>query len=137
MMRRLSLLASVVLVVLFLPAPAGELEEVARLAPKYGGRTEVRLADGTRVDLLTATHAIEADWPRKWAEAIGQSLYYGLMTGKRPGIILLSTDAERDARYVARCRTVTERYGIDLWVEPVAKPRESKKRRTSDRERTP
>jgi len=50
-----------------------------------GGAVEHRLHDGTRVDILTATHAIEADWSHKWAEAVGQSLYYSLITGKKPG----------------------------------------------------
>ena len=53
------------------------------------GRMEVRLANGTRCDCLTATHAIEFDFAPKWQEAIGQSLNYGMMTGKRPGIVLI------------------------------------------------
>ena len=119
-----------ILLLLATPALAGEVEEVARLAPKYGGRTEVRLPCGARVDLLTDTHAIEADWATsKVYEAIGQALYYSIETGKRPGIILLSRDPEREQRYIARCRKVCEVYQIDLWIEPVPDRRMSRRLR--------
>ena len=47
------------------------------------GQAEVVLPDRTRCDCLTKTHAIEFDFGPKWAEAIGQALYYGMQTGKR------------------------------------------------------
>lgn len=97
-----------------------ELAECRRLAPKYQAETEARQWDDTRVDLLTPTHAIEADWPRKWAEAIGQALYYAELTGKRPGIVLLISDPAAEARYVYRCQTVCAKHGITLYIEPVA-----------------
>ena len=50
---------------------------------------EVVMNDGTRCDILTATHAIEVDFAKKWAEAIGQSLHYALHTGKRPAVALI------------------------------------------------
>ncbi len=46
------------------------------------GQIEFVLPDETRVNCLTDTHAIEYGYGRKWAEAIGQSLYYSAMTGK-------------------------------------------------------
>lgn len=51
------------------------------------------LQDGTRCDCITATHAIEFDFAHKWAEAIGQSLHYAGLTGKRAGIVLIGTTA--------------------------------------------
>jgi len=56
---------------------------------QHKGQTEVQLADRTRVDCLTDTHAVEFDWGKKWAEAIGQSLFYSLQTGKRAGVVLI------------------------------------------------
>jgi len=50
---------------------------------------EVRLPDRTRIDCLSASHAIEVDFTHKWAEAIGQSLHYAAATGKLPGVILV------------------------------------------------
>lgn len=91
---------------------------VAKLAAKYKGQTEARLWDGTRVDLLTADEAIEADWAPKWAESIGQSLYYSLVTGRKPAVILLTT-SDADERHVLRCQAVCAKHGIRLYVEDV------------------
>ena len=60
-----------------------------KFAREIGGQVEVVMKDGTRCDILTATHAIEVDFAKKWAEAIGQSLHYALHTGKRPGVALI------------------------------------------------
>ncbi len=57
-----------------------------KFAREISGRVEVVMKDGTRCDILTATHAIEVDFAKKWAEAIGQSLNYAMHTGKRPGV---------------------------------------------------
>ena len=62
-----------------------ERDYQAQWCAEKGGQAEVVLPDGTRADCLTATHAIEFDFGSKWAEAIGQALFYGLQTGKRPG----------------------------------------------------
>jgi len=56
---------------------------------EHGGQVEVVLPDRTRCDCLTETHAIEFDFGKKWAEAIGQALYYAIQTGKKPGIVLI------------------------------------------------
>ena len=98
---------------------AGEREECERLAPKYHAETEVVLWDGTRVDLLSDTHAWEVDWDHKWAEAIGQSLYYAAVTSKKPGIILLVRERGKE-RFTYRCQTVAAKYNIELRVERVA-----------------
>ena len=77
-----------------LPAGAFAQSEAAyirKLAAHLGGRAEVSVNSG-RVDILTATHAIEVERANKWKNSIGQALWYGLQTGKRPGIILLVTD---------------------------------------------
>jgi len=47
-----------------------------KFAKEIGGQVEVVMKDGTRYDILTSTHAIEVDFAKKWAEAIGQSLNY-------------------------------------------------------------
>ncbi len=87
-----------------------------RWCAAHGGETEVVLADNTRCDCVTATHAIEFDFGEKWTEAIGQSLHYGLQTGKRSGIVLILED-EGDQRYWMRLNTTVEYYdlAIDTW----------------------
>lgn len=67
------------------------------------GIKEYRLDDGTRVDCLTATHAIEFDFAKKWAESIGQALYYGKKTGKTPMVVLILS-GQKDSRFVSRAK---------------------------------
>jgi len=80
------------------------------------GQVEVVLPDKTRCDCLTATHAIEFDFGSKWAESIGQSLYYGLQTGKRPGVVLI-LKKQKDYRYWLRLNSTIQHYKlpIDTW----------------------
>lgn len=49
------------------------------------GKTEVILNDKARVDCLTLNYAVEVDFAPKWAESIGQSLYYASVTKKSTG----------------------------------------------------
>lgn len=83
---------------------------------------EYRLWDNTRVDYLSPEIAWEIDWAYKWAEAIGQSRYYSLLTNRRPGIILLVKQTERDesTNHVYRCQTVCAADGIELRIEIVS-----------------
>jgi hypothetical protein len=72
---------------------------------KAGGVIEYVLPDRTRVDCLTAEYAVEVDFARKWAEAIGQALYYASVTGKRPAVLLIM-ESPSDVRYLKRLRRV-------------------------------
>lgn len=69
------------------------------------GQIEYRLPDKTRVDCLTEEYAIEFDYGNKWAEGIGQSLYYAQMTGKKPAIALILR-SKKDLKYLDRIKTV-------------------------------
>lgn len=80
------------------------------------GNTEVILSDRARVDCVTATHAIEFDFAPKWAESIGQALYYGYALNKKPGIVLIIENKEKDQKYINRVKAVAEIYGITLWT---------------------
>jgi len=125
------LAAAVALSLGFVAAVNGdELSECRRLAPAYGcpnpdDDLEHRLWDGSRVDLFPSEapwneYAIEVDWAGKSGknfEAIGQALYYAEVTGRKPAIILLVKDLDREMRYVHRCQVVCARVGIRLWVE--------------------
>lgn len=81
----------------------GETYYSALLAKRINGQAEYHLFDGSRIDIFTDQYAIEVDWAGKslkWAEAIGQASYYARLTGRKPGIVLLTeerrpTDAER------------------------------------------
>ena len=69
------------------------------------GKIEYRLPDRTRIDCLTDEYAIEFDYGNKWAEGIGQSLYYAKKTGKKPAIALILR-SEKDYKYIDRINEV-------------------------------
>lgn len=83
---------------------------------KNKGITEFRLPDCTRIDCLTKTHAIEFDFAEKWAESIGQALYYSYMTNKKPGIVLIIENPQKEEIYLKRLKTVCCPLGIDVWI---------------------
>lgn len=77
------------------------------------GRIEVTLSDRTRVDCLTDEYAIEFDFASKWAQAIGQSLHYGRMTGRTPAIYLI-LESKKEMRFVDRVSPLCNAHGIKL-----------------------
>ena len=83
------------------------------------GEVEYRLPDKTRVDCLTSTHAVEHDFGTKWAEAIGQALFYSLSTGRRSGIVLI-IDKEKGWRYWIRLNSTIDHFKLQIdtwWME--------------------
>ncbi|MFA5460601.1 MAG: hypothetical protein WC274_00820 [Sulfurimonas sp.] len=84
----------------------------SKMCQELGGKMEYILTDKTRVDCLTNEYAIEVDFAQKWAEAIGQSLYYAHMTGKRPAIGFIVGDG--DERYIKRLRIVADKFDIKI-----------------------
>ncbi len=108
------------LIFLLLTATASALPEVhyQTIAAKLlDGAAEVTMADRTRCDIVTDTHAIEVDWNGKWGEAIGQSLHYALLTNKRAGIILIM-DTPNDTKESIRVNSIITSYKlpVTLWV---------------------
>ena len=75
------------------------------------GKIEYRLPDKTRVDCLTDEYAIEFDWAKKWAESVGQSLYYAKMTGKKPAVAIIMKSIE-DERFIKRIETIDKNIKI-------------------------
>lgn len=80
------------------------------------GTKEFRLEDKTRVDCLTATHAIEFDFANKVYESIGQSLYYSIKTNKKPGIVLIVEKPASEQKYIDRMIQIASKQGIDCWL---------------------
>lgn len=83
------------------------------------GQIELVLTDNTRVDCVTATHAIEYDYSYKWAEAIGQSLYYSAMTGKKAAIVLI-VDPKHKGRYLKRLNKAIKDKCLQITVQTIA-----------------
>ena len=63
------------------------------------------MKDKTRIDCLTDEYAIEFDWGKKWAEGIGQALYYSKMTGKKPAVALIIKSPSEN-KYAERIKIV-------------------------------
>lgn len=87
------------------------------------GTIEFVLPDRARVDCLTKTYAIEYDYSKKWAESIGQALYYASATGKKAGIVLIVNQKHKgryltrlnDAIYMIPCKP-SECPAIKVWI---------------------
>jgi hypothetical protein len=86
-----------------------------KFAREIGGQVEVVMKDGTRCDILTATHAIEVDFARKWAEAIGQSLNYSMLTDRKAGVVLI-LENESDEKHLKRLETIIASKELDIEV---------------------
>jgi hypothetical protein len=86
-----------------------------KFAREIGGQVEVVMKDGTRCDILTATHAIEVDFARKWAEAIGQCLHYSSHTGKKPAVALIVLD-QSDDKYISRVKQISSDFNLDIEI---------------------
>ncbi len=83
------------------------------------GMQEFVNPDFTRVDCLTARHAVEFDFANKWAESIGQALHYQLMTGKRAKVVLILERPEKQMVYFERVKKLAEIYDFDVeYVTP-------------------
>lgn len=81
---------------------------------KYGGILEYRNDDCTRVDVLTKTHAIEFDFAGKWAESVGQALYYQYKTGKRAKVILILEHPKTEMIYLKRVQALSKIHNFDV-----------------------
>lgn len=69
-----------------------------------GGQMEYVLLDKARVDCLLPDMAVEFDFASKWAECIGQALYYGQKTNRTPACVLIVENPTKDFKYVKRLR---------------------------------
>lgn len=83
---------------------------------KIKGKTEVVLSDKSRIDCLTDEHAIEVDFAVKFKEAIGQALYYSVMSGKKPAVYLI-IEKDSDLKYLKRLKRVAEKYKIEVFYD--------------------
>ena len=81
---------------------------------KHNGILEYKNFDFTRVDCLTSCHAVEFDFAKKWAESVGQALYYHIVTGKRAKVVLILENPETEMKYYFRVKRLSEIYDFDV-----------------------
>ncbi len=112
------ILAIIVMFSLILPVSAKRMHPEAEYqkvwCDKRGGITEYKLSDKTRVDCLLPNMAVEFDFANKWAECIGQALYYGKMTNRQAACVLIMERGEKDVKYLKRLRRAAYRKGVNL-----------------------
>ena len=80
----------------------------------HDGIMEYQNEDYSRVDCLTKTHAVVFDFANKWHESIGQALHYGLMTGKKPMVVLILDNPEKQMVYFKRIQRIAKKYKFDV-----------------------
>ncbi len=80
-----------------------------------GGRMEVVLPDKTRVDCVTATHAIEFDFAKKWAEGTTQAIHYARMTGLLPGLVLICRHP-KDKKKLRQVKLNSDFYNLNIKI---------------------
>lgn len=108
-MKRLLIILTLTLIFLSPPALAvkryyPEAEYQRTWCNARGGQLEYRLNDKTRIDCLLPTMAVEFDFANKWAECIGQALYYGQKTNRTPACVLIMENGDKDLKYLKRLR---------------------------------
>lgn len=81
---------------------------------KRGGLMEYKLSDKTRVDCLLPNMAVEFDFANKWAECIGQAIYYGRQTNRQAACVLIMENGEKDLKYLYRLRRAAYKKGVNL-----------------------
>ena len=82
------------------------------LGGEFDSRHKVTGATNVRVDCETSEYAYEGEWATKSYEAVGQSLWYALVTGKKPGI-LFYLKSPKHTKYVERAKRTLDSLGID------------------------
>ena len=92
-----------------------EADYVDYACPKMKGVIEFSLDDGSRVDCETETHSIEFDFGKKWAEAIGQALYYSSKTGKQAGIFLIIAE-NNDRNNLRKIKRVIKEKNMNIKI---------------------
>lgn len=84
------------------------------------GEREVSVYAG-RVDIVTETHSYEVEWARKWKNSIGQALWYGLQTNKKPGIVIIIKEPS-DYRYFQQLNSALLYAELDDKIQVLAWP---------------
>lgn len=92
----------------------------------HNGTMEYRLNDRARVDCVTDTLAVEFDFANKWAECVGQALYYSRQTKKQPACVLIMENGEKDLKYLYRLRRTACKKGVNMRTYTM-KPEQIKK----------
>ena len=97
--------------------PRLEADYVDTWCEDIGGVQEYRLKDATRVDCLHEDFAVEFDFGHKWAECVGQAMFYAKETERLGICALIQKKVVSDisfARFVRRARVTASLGGVEI-----------------------
>ena len=114
-MKKILILLSMLFLSVSLYSQQKEKFYEAVFAKDINGSRQVVLSDKTRVDIVTDTFAIEVDFADKWAESVGQSLYYGYVLDKKPGVLLV-VNGKEDNNFINRLMVIAMKKDITVWI---------------------
>ena len=77
------------------------------------GKIEYKLSDGTRVDILTDSLAIEVDFAKKWYEAVGQCCHYSRKSNRPPGVLLIVRE-KYEEKYVEAAKSAMRQIKVKV-----------------------
>ena len=86
-----------------------------RWCDSRGGIAEFRTKDGTYVDCLTDTYAVEAEFDNNWKEAVGQSLHYAESTNKKAAILFIKRQKSKKD-YYSELEMVINKFQLPITV---------------------
>lgn len=79
----------------------------------FKGKREVTLKDSTRADCVNDKYAVEVEFANKYYQAVGQSLHYARMTGKKAAIILI-LESNKDKKYLERLKADIKHHSLNI-----------------------
>ena len=97
--------------------PKSESYYKTSICKKLNGVYRYALKDRGRVDCLTDKYAVGIDSSNKWADLVGQALYYSMNTGKKAGIVLIM-NRKNSQKHLESLKNVLEHYrlAIKVWT---------------------
>ncbi len=85
------------------------------------GQKHHPLSTEVQIDCYTDSHVIKYDWDKDWLSSLSQVLLQSTLSGKKAGMMVLSTDAEQ-TRHINKLHQMVEKHQlpVDVWlVNPV------------------
>ena len=113
-----------VMLLLLMPAQAATAAEKSLFPKKhyqeawckaFKGKVDVVMEDGGIADCITEEFAAEIDFAPNWKEAVAQSVIYAIMADKKPAVVLIIENPERELRYLQQLKKVTGHLDILMW----------------------
>lgn len=81
----------------------------------FKGKVNVVMKDGGTADCITEEFAAQIDFAPNWKDAVAQSVLNAIQTDKKPAVVLIIENPERELRYLQQLKKVTGHLDILMW----------------------